>query len=49
MVVRATMSGTQKHDFAGIPARDRRMSIQVVDIHEFEDGKIAAPGTPRTG
>lgn len=41
VVVRATMSGTQKRDFAGIPARDRRMSIQVVDIHEFEDGKIA--------
>ncbi len=40
VVVRATMSGTQKRDFAGIAARDRRMSIQVVDIHEFEDGKI---------
>ena len=41
VVVRATMSGTQKRDFAGIPARDRRMNIQVVDVHEFEGDKIA--------
>ena len=40
VVVRSTISGAQKLAFLGIPARGRRMSIQAVDIHEFEDGKI---------
>ncbi len=40
MVVRAKMAGTQKEAFMGFPSKDRKMDIQVVDIHEFKDGKI---------
>jgi steroid delta-isomerase-like uncharacterized protein len=40
VVVRAEMSGTQREDFMGFPAKNKKMSIQVVDIHEFRDGKI---------
>ena len=34
------MSGTQKEAFMGFPSKNRKMSIQVVDIHEFRDGKL---------
>ncbi len=34
------ISGTQRAAFLGIPAANRRMSIQAIDIHELEDGKI---------
>jgi steroid delta-isomerase-like uncharacterized protein len=40
VVVRAKMAGTQKEAFMGFPSKDRKMDIQVVDIHEFKDGKI---------
>lgn len=40
VVVRATMAGTQREPFMGFPAKNRTMSIQVVDIHEVKDGKI---------
>lgn len=40
VIVRSTLSGTQRETFLGVPARGRRMSIQAVDIHEFRDGKI---------
>ena len=40
VVVRARMAGTQKEAFMGVPSKDRKMDIQVVDIHEFKDGKI---------
>lgn len=40
VVVRAEMAGTQKEAFMGFPSKNRKMSIQVVDIHEFKDGKI---------
>jgi steroid delta-isomerase-like uncharacterized protein len=40
VVVRSTISGTQRADFMGIRAQGRRLSIQAVDIHEFKDGKI---------
>ncbi|HAF13075.1 MAG TPA: ester cyclase [Blastocatellia bacterium] len=40
VVVRAKMAGTQKEPFMGFPSKDRKMDIQVVDIHEFKDGKI---------
>jgi steroid delta-isomerase-like uncharacterized protein len=39
VVVRATMSGTQKETFMDLPSKNRKMTIQVVDIHEFKDGK----------
>ncbi|MEY2495150.1 MAG: hypothetical protein QOJ45_1642 [Verrucomicrobiota bacterium] len=40
VVVRARMAGTQKEPFMGFPSKNRKMDIQVVDIHEFKDGKI---------
>jgi steroid delta-isomerase-like uncharacterized protein len=40
VVVRAEMAGTQKEAFMGFPSKNRKMAIQVVDIHEFKDGKI---------
>jgi len=40
VVVRARMAGTQKEAFMGFPSKDRKLDIQVVDIHEFKDGKI---------
>ena len=40
VVVRADMTGTQRAAFLGFPSKNRTMTIQVVDIHEFNDGKI---------
>jgi hypothetical protein len=40
VIVRAQMAGTQRGEFLGFPPKDRKMAIQVVDIHEFKDGKI---------
>ena len=40
VVVRAEMTGTQREAFLGLASKNRKMSIQVVDIDEFEDGKI---------
>jgi steroid delta-isomerase-like uncharacterized protein len=40
VVVRADMTGTQRAAFLGFPSKNRTMTIQVVDIHECNDGKI---------
>ena len=40
VIVRAEMEGTQRENFMDFPARNRRMAIQVVDIHEIKEGKI---------
>jgi steroid delta-isomerase-like uncharacterized protein len=40
VVVRFHITGTQKASFVGFPAKNRTLSIQAVDIHEFKDGKI---------
>jgi steroid delta-isomerase-like uncharacterized protein len=40
VVVRSTITGTQRQTFAGLPATGRSMKIQAVDIHEIENGKI---------
>jgi steroid delta-isomerase-like uncharacterized protein len=40
VIVRAEMAGTQRREFLGFPPKNRKMAIQVVDIHEFKDGKI---------
>jgi steroid delta-isomerase-like uncharacterized protein len=40
VVVRAEMTGTQKETFMGFPSKNKKLNIQVVDIHEFKDGKI---------
>ena len=40
VIVRSEIAGTQRNAFMGFPARNRRMAIQAIDIHEFKDGKI---------
>jgi predicted ester cyclase len=40
IVVRSTISGIQKGTFLGSPTKNRKMTIQAVDIHEVKDGKI---------
>jgi hypothetical protein len=40
VIVRSEISGTQRNALMGFPAKNRRMVIQAIDIHEFEDGKI---------
>jgi len=40
VIVRSTITGTQRATFMGFPAKNRTMTIQAVDIHEFHDGKI---------
>jgi steroid delta-isomerase-like uncharacterized protein len=42
VVVRATMTGTHTEPFHGFKPKKRKrtMNIQVVDIHEFKNGKI---------
>jgi len=38
--VRSEISGTHKAALMGFPAKNRKMTIQAIDIHEFQDGKI---------
>ena len=40
VIVRSTISGTHRGALMDFPTKNRRMSIQAVDIHEFKDGKI---------
>ena len=40
VIVRSKISGTQRGPLVGFPAKNRKMSIQAIDIHEFKDGKI---------
>jgi steroid delta-isomerase-like uncharacterized protein len=40
VIVRSEIAGTQRSAFAGFPAKNRKMAIQAIDIHEFKDGKI---------
>ena len=41
VVVRSTITGTQAKEFRGFPSKNRKMTMQAIDIHEFKDGKIA--------
>jgi steroid delta-isomerase-like uncharacterized protein len=41
VVVRSTITGTQKGLWLGLPATGRSMRIQAVDIHQFEGGQVA--------
>jgi Predicted ester cyclase len=41
VVVRSTITGTQDREFRGFPSKNRRVTMQAIDIHEFVDGKIA--------
>jgi predicted ester cyclase len=38
VVVRSTITGTQAKEFMGFPSKNRRMTMQAIDIHEFKDG-----------
>jgi steroid delta-isomerase-like uncharacterized protein len=40
VIVRSEIAGTQRKPFMGFDAKNRKMSIQAIDIHEFKDGKI---------
>jgi steroid delta-isomerase-like uncharacterized protein len=40
VIVRSEITGTQRETFMGIPTKNRKMTIQAVDIHEFKAGKI---------
>ena len=40
VIVRSEITGTQRETFMGLPAKNRTMTIQAVDIHEFKDQKI---------
>ena len=40
VIVRSKISGTQRGSLVGFPAKNRKMSIQAIDIHEFKDRKI---------
>ena len=41
VVVRSTITGTQAKEFRGFPSKNRKMTMQAIDIHEFKDGTIA--------
>jgi len=40
VVVRSEITATQRGPFLGLPAKNRTMTIQAIDIHEFQDGRI---------
>ena len=40
VVVRSTITGTQKGTLIGFAAKNRAMSIQAIDIHQFRDRRI---------
>lgn len=40
VIVRSMLTGTQKGEFLGVPAKNGKLAIQAIDIHEFKDGKI---------
>jgi steroid delta-isomerase-like uncharacterized protein len=40
VIVRSKILGTQRGALMGFPAKNRKISIQAIDIHEFKDGKI---------
>jgi steroid delta-isomerase-like uncharacterized protein len=40
VVVRSELTGTHQAPFMGFPAKNRKVTIQTIDIHEFQDGRI---------
>jgi steroid delta-isomerase-like uncharacterized protein len=40
VVVRSELTGTHRAPFMGFPAKNRKVTIQTIDIHEFKDGRI---------
>lgn len=41
VVARFTLRGTHKAEFLGVPATGRSISIAVINIYRFEDGRVA--------
>jgi steroid delta-isomerase-like uncharacterized protein len=41
VIVRSEITGTQNGPFMGFSAKNRKLAIQAIDIHDFKDGKIA--------
>ncbi|MDL2141688.1 ester cyclase [Flavobacterium tructae] len=40
VIVRSILTGKQNGEFSGFPSKGKSISIQAIDIHEFENGKI---------
>jgi steroid delta-isomerase-like uncharacterized protein len=40
LFIRATMTGTQRGEFMGIPPSGQKMAVPVADIVRFENGRI---------
>ena len=40
VIVRSKISGTQRGGLMGLPAKNRKMSIQAIDVHAFKNRKI---------
>ena len=40
VAVRSEITATQRGPFLGFPAKNRTMTIQAIDIHEFQGGRI---------
>ena len=40
VAVRSEITATQRGPLLGFPAKNRTMTIQAIDIHEFKDGRI---------
>ena len=40
VVVRSEIAGTQQAPFLGHASKGRKLTIQAIDIHEFQNGKI---------
>jgi steroid delta-isomerase-like uncharacterized protein len=40
VVVRSELTGTHQAPFMGFPAKNRKVTIQTIDIHEFENGRM---------
>jgi steroid delta-isomerase-like uncharacterized protein len=42
VVARATISGTHKGEFMGIPPTAKTFEVQAIDIFEIKDGQVTA-------
>ena len=40
VVTRGTWTGTQKEDYQGIPATNKKVNVHFIDIWKVEDGKL---------
>lgn len=42
VVARLTITGTHKGEFLGLPASNKDISVQAIDIFQYRDGKLVA-------